>query len=422
MKKVELREAQNILLKVIQDKVSYKQSFTKETSSFTKEICFGVCRNFYLLTAIAENLVNKKPKDLRQWIGILIGLYQIKFLSTPDYAAVKETVNLFKSPWEKNFVNAILRNYQRKQAEIQHKITNNLEAKYNHPQWFIDKVKKCWPENWQNILLANNQRPPLSIRVNNGKIATADYLKLLKNANIDAITQQGCGSGIIINKPLQATELPGFQDGLVSIQDLAAQLAAELLDLKTHQNVLDACAAPGGKTCHILEMQPDINKCLAIDVDAQRAQKIKENLTRLRLDAEILIADCIDVTSWWDGKHFDRILLDAPCSATGVMRRHPDIKLLRTTAEIQTITQIQKNLLHKLWELLAPGGKLVYATCSILPEENSEQIQNFLQATTDCKEIKIHKFASNSQHGLQILPGEHNMDGFYYCILNKSTL
>lgn len=420
MKKLELREAQTILLKVLQDKISYKQSFTKETSPFTKEICFGVCRHFYLLAAIAESLVKKKPKDLRQWVGILIGLYQIKFLSTPDYAAVKETVNLFKSPWEKNFVNAILRNYQRKQAEINQKITNNPEAMYNHPSWFIDKIKKSWPAQWQNILHANNQRPPLSIRVNNAKISTADYLKLLQKAEIEAVASKECASGIIITKPLQASDLPGFKDGLVSVQDLAAQLAAEILDLKPKQRVLDACAAPGGKTCHILEKQPDLSSCIAIDVDTQRAQKIEENLKRLKQRADVVIADCTDIKSWWDGKHFDRILLDAPCSATGVMRRHPDIKLLRTSSEIQTITQVQKKLLHKLWQLLAPGGKLIYATCSILPEENSEQIQSFVQTNADCKEVQIDKFTSNSKFGLQILPGENNMDGFFYCILQKS--
>lgn len=422
MKKAELREAQNILLKVIKNKVSYKQSFTKETTAFTKEICFGVCRNFYLLTATAESLVKKKPKDLRQWLGILIGLYQIKFLSTPDYAAVKETVNLFKSPWEKNFVNAILRNYQRKDKEIEQQIANNLEAKYNHPLWFIDKLKQCWPQHWQNILTANNQRPPLSIRVNNTKISSADYLQLLKNADIDAVASNEISSGIIIKKPLQAADLPGFKDGFVSVQDLAAQLAAELLDLQPKQNILDACAAPGGKTCHILEKQPNINKCVSVDVDAQRVQKIQENLTRLNLHAKVLTADCLDTASWWDGKPFDRILLDAPCSATGVMRRHPDIKLLRTAAEIKTISQVQKNLLHKLWQLLAPGGKLVYATCSILTEENSKQIQGFLQTTPNSKEVKIPNFNTNSQFGLQILPGENNMDGFFYCVLQKVSV
>ena len=469
MKKNELREAVNILVKIVDEKISYKKSFNAKTTSLTKEICFGVCRNYFLLECIALNLVKKKPKDSNLWLTLLIGIYQIKFLSTPAYAAVKETVNLLNRPWEKNFINAILRNYLRNPTEIEQQISTHQSAKYNHPDWFIDKIKASWPDKWQSILAANNQHPPMSIRVNNSRITTEGYLELLQAKNIAAKKQVNLPAGIIINKPVKATELPGFNEGLVSVQDLAAQIAVQMLDLNSEDTVLDACAAPGGKTCHILETVNNLNKCLAIDIDEQRVTKIHDNLQRLKLHAKVIVADCLDTSSWWDGKPFTRILLDAPCSATGIIRRHPDIKLIRTSAEIMHIVQVQKKLLKKLWDVLAPGGKLVYATCSILPEENTIQIENFIKETPDCHlansamvnsslskpaaenklrgdserrtgvDTQVHEdsstestkqiasaagfgMRSNSEYGLQILPGENNMDGFFYSVLIKDSL
>lgn len=420
MKKNELRDAVNILTRLINEKISYKQSFNAQTTSLTKEICFGVCRNFFFLDAIALSLVKKKPKDSSLWLTLLVGIYQIKFLSTPEYAAVKETVGILKRPWEKNFINAILRNYLRENAEIDKQISLKLSANYNHPIWFIEKIKAAYPNAWQKILTANNQRPPMSIRVNNSQISSAQYLQLLKAENINAEPQTDFPSGIIITNPIKATELPGFDDGLVSIQDLAAQMAVTMLDLKDGDNVLDACAAPGGKTCHILETNNNLTKCVALDIDEKRVAKIHENLRRLKLNATVLISDCLDTDKWWDGKPFNRILLDAPCSATGVIRRHPDIKLLRTPEEILNIVQVQQKLLKKLWKLLAPGGRLVYATCSILPEENSQQIQNFIKNTPDCKLANKQSIEQRNQYGRQILPGENNMDGFFYSALIKA--
>lgn len=421
MKKNELYDAVNILVKIVDAKVSYKQSFHTKTSALTKEICFGVCRNYFFLDSIALSLVEKKPKDSYLWLTLLVGIYQIKFLSTPEYAAVKETVNLLKRPWEKNFINAILRNYLRNATEIEQQVTTNQSAKYNHPIWFIDKIKTAWPDKWQNILTANNQHPPMSIRVNNSQITTKEYLELLQTKNIAVKTQPNCPSGIIINKPIKATELPGFNEGLVSIQDLAAQMAVRMLDLNPNDTVLDACAAPGGKTCHILETANNLSKCVAIDIDEQKITKIHDNLQRLQLHAKVMVADCLDTAKWWDGEPFTRILIDAPCSATGIIRRHPDIKLLRTPAEIVHIVQVQKELLKKLWDVLAPGGKLVYATCSILPEENNAQIANFIKTTPDCKLANDIMVNANSKYGLQILPGEDNMDGFFYSVLIKDT-
>ncbi len=420
MKKAELLAALKILLAVMQDKISYKQSFTKDTTPLTKEICFGICRNFYNLTNIAEKFVQKKPKDLRLWLVILIGIYQLRFLNTPDYAAVKETVGILEKPWEKNFVNAVLRNYLRAKDNNNSK-TTNLEALYNHPLWLIKKIQQSYPENWQNILEANNQHPPFSIRVNTSKITVDKYLTLLKEANIPVETSSLAPSGLIITNPIKVNELPGFADGFVSVQDLAAQLAVQFLDLSSGMRVLDACAAPGGKTCHILESATNLQSCLAIDISEKRTKKIHENLKRLNLNAEIKVCDCLELEKWWDGEYFDRILLDAPCSATGVIRRNPDIKLLRTADEILTIVKLQKQLLTKLWSVLKPGGKLIYTTCSVLPEENTKQIEDFLKTHADCKYIEMPSYKSKTNNGLQILTGENNMDGFFYSVLMKKS-
>lgn len=423
MRNTELLAAQKILLRVVQDKIPYKQSFTKDTTPLTKEICFGVCRNYYSLENTAEEFVQKKPKDLRVWLVILIGIYQLRFLNTPQYAVVKETVELLQKTWEKNFVNAVLRSYLRKQDK-NNQNSSNPQVIYNHPLWLITKIKKSWPKNWQKILLANNQHPPLSIRVNTQKLSVDAYLSLLKQANIPAEVSTISPSGIIITTPVKVNDLPGFAEGLVSVQDLAAQLAVKFLDLKPSFKVLDACAAPGGKTCHILESEPNLQSCLAIDISANRAKKITENLTRLNLKADIKICDCLEIEKWWDGEYFDRILLDAPCSATGVIRRNPDIKLLRTENEISLIVELQKKILTKLWSTLKPGGKLIYTTCSILPEENTKQIANFLKTQKDCKCLEIISDKSpkeEQQFGLQILSGENNMDGFFYSVLAKET-
>lgn len=432
MKNAELLATQKILLALIQDKVSLKQSFTKDTKALTKEICFGVCRNFYFLNYLASQFVKKKPKDIKLWIVVLIGIYQLRFLNIPAYAIVKETVGILQSPWEKNFVNAVLRSYLRTQEnkpteniseEINTHLTD-LEATYNHPIWFIKKVQNSWPKNWHDILIENNQHPPLTIRVNNKVISSNDYLKLLEKADIPAKSNPLVPSGIIITNPVQVNYLPGFKDGLVSVQDLAAQLAVKFLDLQPGQKVLDACAAPGGKTCHILESETNLSKCLAIDISKNRASRIHENLKRLNLHADVKICDGLETAKWWDGEYFDRILLDAPCSASGVIRRNPDIKLLRTEEEISLITKLQQQLLTKIWQTLKPGGKLVYTTCSILPEENENQISWFLSVQKDCKYLAINldpAIPNKCELGLQILPGENNMDGFFYSVLIKDT-
>jgi 16S rRNA (cytosine967-C5)-methyltransferase len=403
-----------------------KKVNTPRDQAFVQAICYGVCRWYDRLDNIVQHLLSKplKEKDKDIYCLLLIGLYQLIEMRIPEHAAVSETVSAvqdFKKIWAKNLVNAVLRNFIRQRDELLKKTENNLSAFYSHPAWIIAKVKAGWPTDWQAILTANNQHPPFSLRVNQRHITRSDYLTTLPEtikAHIIPETQ----SGISLVEPIDVGLLPGFAAGDVSVQDGAAQLAAELLELSPAQRVLDACAAPGSKTAHILEVQSDI-ELLAIDVDAKRLQSVRDNLIRLKLSASCVNADVGDVPSWWDGKLFDRILLDAPCSASGVIRRHPDIKLLRRETDIAKLAMTQLHLLSTLWTVLGPGGMLVYATCSIFPEENIEVIKTFLASHPEAKEEKITAtWGKECLWGRQVLPGMHGMDGFYYVCLRKTLL
>jgi 16S rRNA (cytosine967-C5)-methyltransferase len=394
-------------------------------SPFTKELCFGVCRHYFRLQILADLLINKRPKSLEVWICILVGLYQLHYLDIAEYAVVKETVALLpqvNAGWAKGLVNAVLRRYCREQSTLMEKLNNNPSYLYGHPDWFINRIKKSWPNQWQTICLSNDERPPMSLRVNKLQTSTATYLSALHQVNIEARPLPYASQGIVLATPCDVQDLPGFTDGAISVQDEAAQLAVSLLDLKPGLRVLDACCAPGGKTAHILETEPQLAACIALDVDAYRLKRVKENLTRLKLSATIINNDGLDPAKWWDGKPFDRILLDAPCSATGVIRRHPDIKLLRTPEDITAITTVQHDLLNALWPLLSANGIMVYATCSIIPEENELQIAAFMQRHPDCQAISLNKpWGHALNYGIQILPGENHMDGFFYSVLMKKS-
>lgn len=424
MRHTERSQAIQVLSKLLKDNLSLAHLLHDEHSPLVKKLCFGVCRHYFQLDAIASTLLKSRPKVMEVWVSILIGLYQLRFLNIPDYAVVKETVATLaalKKPWAKALVNAILRNYCRKEQELNEKLHNNPVYQYNHPQWLIKKLKTDWPKDWPVIMQANNTHPPMSLRINRQKTTQTTYLKQLQDKNIKAQAHPLSVAGFILDKPCDVFDLPGFATGDVSVQDIAAQLAAYLLDLKAGQRVLDACCAPGGKTCHIAEEEPALTSLVALDIDEKRLNKVSDNLKRLKLCASVIQGDASKPESWWDGQLFDRILLDAPCSATGVIRRHPDIKLLRSPAEIAAISKRQHALLHALWPLLAPGGVMVYATCSILPEENEQQIARFIAQTKDCT-ISSQKrpFGRMTGHGWQILPGEDNMDGFFYSLLIKT--
>jgi 16S rRNA (cytosine967-C5)-methyltransferase len=284
----------------------------------------------------------------------------------------------------------------------------------------MTQLQQAWPHAWQAILTANNQHPPMILRVNQRFLSRAAYLEKLQQANIAATEHPVVESAIELTQPVAVTLLPGFKEGWVSVQDAASQLAATVLDLAPHQRVLDACAAPGGKTGHILETEPDLAELVAVDIDAERLNKVNDNLQRLRLKATLCVGNAQQPTDWWDGQLFDRILCDAPCSATGVIRRHPDIKYLRQEKDFTTLQQQQCQMLQALWLLLKVGGKLVYSTCSIFPQENAEVITTFLRDEPTACECLIEASWGHAQtHGRQLLSGEHNMDGFYYAVLEK---
>jgi len=347
-----------------------------------------------------------------------VGIYQVKYTRIPDHAAVSETVAAtkpLKCDFLRGLINGVLRNIQRNLAK---ESTANLPdpIKYSHPSWFIKKLQSAYPDQWESILTANLERPPMWIRVNQQHHNIEQYLHLLEQAEIEVELVDAKSSAIKLTTALDVNKLPGFVDGWVSVQDGAAQQAAPLLNSQAGDNVLDCCAAPGGKTCHILELTPELANMTAIDIEESRLLRVEENLTRLNLSAKVITADAAS-QDWWDGKLYDRILLDAPCSGTGVIRRHPDIKWLRKADDIEKLVILQQQILKNIWSLLKPGGTLLYATCSILPEENSEQIQQFISENNNAKLVPTSENDKNI--GWQILPNEQSMDGFYYAKLEK---
>lgn len=419
-----------------------------------RDLCFGSLRWHYRLSAVLKELMSKSLKNKDKDVECLlrIGLYQIIYQQTPDHAAVNETVGTLKGlkkPWAKKLVNAVLRNFLRQKDELLAKINENDAVRYAFPEWLIGKIKKAWADDWQQIVNASNQRAPMVLRVNLLHQTQDEYCNKLKECGIEAMVSEVCDTAILLDKPVNVHELPDFDKGEVSVQDTAAQLAAGLLDLKPNMLVLDACAAPGGKTGHILENCQPLN-VIAIDNSASRMPRVAENMSRIfpTLDAKIvdashkdtniekilrddfdgensnitlLVADAANTEQWAGGLLFDRILLDAPCSATGVIRRHPDIKCLRRADDIKGLQQQQQQLLASLWAKLKPQGKLLYATCSILPDENEKQMAAFIEQTEDAVIQKIEADWGHGLHyGRQIFPNESAMDGFYYALIEKT--
>ena len=392
-----------------------------EDRGFIQEMAYGALRWARQLQLIISGYVERAPKDNDVAALLMIGLYQFLYMRLPAHAVVMETVSAASAlgkPRAKQLVNAVLRRAQREESVLRARIEADPDLQLSHPPWLSARIRQAWPGQWREILAANNERPPMTLRVNLAKVSRAAYLDLLTAAGLAAGTLAVTDSGLILETPCGVGTLPGFAEGLVSVQDGAAQLAAGLLDARPGERVLDACAAPGGKACHLLERAAV--ELVAVDRDAARLTRLHQNLQRLRLAAETIAADAADPASWWDGRPFQRILLDAPCSASGVIRRHPDIKVHRQARDLAALAHGQDRLLARLWPLLAPGGKLLYATCSILPEENTERIARFLAEHADAVHVPLglaigHRCAV----GLQLLPGEHQLDGFYYAYLQK---
>lgn len=380
-----------------------------------RELVFGSCRWYFRLQAMLDQLLQKplRSKDRDVQMLILVGLYQLLYTRVPAHAAISETVNALQpmqKGWARGLVNGVLRNAQRRHQELAGQVDRDPALRHAHPRWLQQALAADWDGQAEDIMIANNNHPPMVLRVNERRISRDDYLGRLREQGIDAIAHELAPQGIELAQAMAVEVLPGFAEGLVSVQDAAAQRAALLLDPQPGQRVLDACAAPGGKSSHILE-RADC-QLLALEVDAGRAAMIGENFTRLGVDGEICVGDAATPRQWWDGSPFDRILVDAPCSGSGVIRRHPDIKLLRKQPDIAALVERQRAILAALWPLLANNGKLVYSTCSVLKVENELQISAHLARHDDARVL------DGAGQG-QILPGEGGMDGFFYACLGR---
>ncbi|PLU85996.1 16S rRNA (cytosine(967)-C(5))-methyltransferase RsmB [Pseudomonas plecoglossicida] len=391
----------------------------------TQDLAFGTARWQPRLDLLAAQLLQKpfKAADADVQALLLVGLYQLFYSRIPAHAAIGETVGCadkLKKPWAKGLLNAVLRRAQREGEELLAGMERDPVVRTAHPRWLQKSLKAFWPEQWEAICAANNAHPPMILRVNRRHHSRDAYLALLAEAGVGASACQYSRDGIVLAEACDVRGLPGFAEGWVSVQDEAAQLSADLLELAPGQRVLDACCAPGGKTCHLLEAETGLAHVVAIDLEAKRLTRVRENLDRLQLDAELIACDARDTASWWDGKPFQRILLDAPCSATGVIRRHPDIKLTRQADDIPALATLQGELLDALWPTLEVGGMLLYATCSSLPTENTEVIDAFLARTPGARELALATEAGLRQpHGRQLLAQEGGHDGFYYAKLIK---
>ncbi len=386
-------------------------------------LCFGVLRDLPRLEACAKQLFSKplvKGKRVLHFLA-LSGFYQLAAMRIPDHAAVGATVQAASSLGGNNLkglLNGVLRNFQRQQQSLLATDDDNPVLQWGHPGWLIRRLQQAYPQQWQAILDANNQQAPIWLRPNCQQISCDDYSQALTAAEID---HQRIDDAILLQQAVQVPMLPGFEQGQLSVQDGAAQQAAVLLDAQVGERILDACAAPGGKTAHLLELTPELGELIALDIDHKRVERIAQNLERLQLHATLVEGDATK-QDWWDGRPFDRILLDAPCSATGVIRKHPDIRWLRRDSDIDALARLQQQILNRCWQLLKPGGTLLYATCSVLPEENQQQISAFLAEHADAEECPITlSVGHKASHGWQIVPGEQQMDGFYYAKLRKAN-
>lgn len=422
--------AARVLSRVLQDGQSLTTaldcpSFTFDSpkdKAFVQAISYGVCRQYHRLDFILSQLLDKPLKDVEIKALALVGLYQLSFMRVKPHAAVSETVSAIpkKKQWAKGLLNALLRRYLREQEILEAQANQNHPAAVSHPDWLIQRVENDWAEHAAQIFHENNQQPPLVLRVNLARTSREAYLQRLAEQDITGVVVDFCPTAIVLDKPVGVELLPEFAAGWLSVQDTAAQLAASLLDAQAGQRVLDLCAAPGGKTAHILESQPQLKEVVAVDIEANRMQRVSENCLRLQLSPTLIVGDAAHPESWWDGQLFERILVDAPCSALGVIRRHPDIKLLRRPEDIAVLHDLQRDILTAAWSMLASGGVLVYATCSVLKQENEQQIHDFLATHADAIELPIvADWGISVSHGRQILTGTAAMDGFYYARLGK---
>ncbi|AKH68135.1 16S rRNA m(5)C-967 methyltransferase [Spongiibacter sp. IMCC21906] len=390
-----------------------------------RELCYGTLRHYWRLHAALMPLFKKpfKSKDDDIRLLVYIGVYQLFYTRVPSHAVINTTVDAAKAlgkPWAAGLINALLRRCQREGEAL----FSNLKpaAATAHPDWLYKAIAESWPDHIEQITTANISHPPMCLRVNRQQYSVADYAQAMAAVEIDASPCDFANHGLRLHQPCGVDKLPEFESGAASVQDEAAQLCTTLLDLAPGQRVLDACAAPGGKSGAILEAQPELAELVALDIDDSRLARVESNLTRLSFNATLLAADATETDIWWDGEGFDRILLDAPCSATGVLRRNPDILLHRRANDIAALAQLQQQLLQALWVTLKPGGILVYATCSVLPQENSDTVVAFLADHADAELLPISAdWGIPQAAGRQILPTKAGADGFFYAQLRRKA-
>ncbi len=433
MKKYNVR---HLAVKSIFNTVSKKAAFNPNSlklpdieladKKLVVDLCFNLLRFYPRLEFFVEQLIQKPIKDLEIQLLLMLGLYQLECDYIPEYAAVNETVDactFFAKPWASKLINACLRNFLRDKNNLQ-KLANSAEkTKYAHPGWMVEAIKTSWPKHFRDILTANNQKAPLSIRLNLQHISREKYCSLLEQAEIEYSLHEYSPYGLSVEPSTRISDLPLFKEGYIYIQDQASQLAAPLLSLKAKDKVLDACAAPGGKATHMLELEPKIKLAL-VDNDKRRLQMLQENLLRMKQKALVCDKDILEQIKLFQQQNikFNKILLDAPCSSLGVIRRHPDIKLTRTKKDVAIAKQQQRTILRGLWSILEEGGTLLYTTCSILPQENEEQMDSFVKTNKNVVVSPIEaSWGIPLQYGRQILPScqEPHFDGFYYSLLQK---
>jgi len=399
--------------------------------SLLRMLCYGTLRHHWTLREWIDQLVAKPLRKRDRVINALlaVGLYQIVEMRIPDHAVVSETVaaaRRLRRPKLAGLVNACLRRFVREDLSSKDPLSD--ESKWNHPDWLIKRLRTDWPEDWKAILIANMERAPMWLRANSSRSSAEQYRQRLRAEGIPAKLLDAVPGAVRLEEPQAVDKLPGFAAGDASVQDAAAQIAARWLLHDGAGRVLDACAAPGGKSGHLLEIGGEGLSLVCVDSDESRTQIIADNLARIGRNATIIVADASNPKQWWDDEPFDAILVDAPCSASGVIRRHPDIKLLRRESDLTSLTALQRKLLEALWPTLAPGGTLIYATCSVLAAENDEVTVQFLADHSDAIENdvlpnnNIRDLMRRKACGYQILPGTVGMDGFYYAALRKKKV
>jgi 16S rRNA (cytosine967-C5)-methyltransferase len=396
--------------------------------ALTQELIYGALRLLPRLEALVGILLHHpvKPSDRDLEALILIGLYQLTAMQTPPHAAVAATVEaarLIGKPDKASLVNALLRRFLRERETLESEALRLPSARWLFPEWLLSALRRDWPDRWESIVAASNERPPMTLRVNPLRIDRRAYAAMLADSGIASRPAPGTEMGLTLDRPVPTRELPGFEGGLASVQDSGAQLASRLLDARPGQRVLDACAAPGGKTAAILERAGNRLDLVAIDSESSRLEPLRESLARLGLGARVERADAAEPRGDWTSNPFDRILLDVPCSSTGAIRRHPDIKWLRRASDIPALAALQSRILDAAWGLLAPGGRLLYATCSVLAAENWDQVGAFLARTPDAREVPLGgDWGLARAHGRQLLPTPGESDGFYYALLEKTDI